>query len=124
MGYETKLHFIEPYSFREEPQGGNLIATLDLCKVGYSGPVYDVLPEMTPNDPESWFIWASDGNTRIIRDAYNAPLGRVDPEQLLKALRKDNYSQKDPYRRFLAAEALLESLIDTFPTLVVLTEGH
>jgi len=108
------------------------IAEIDLCKCGYDGPVYKLflagrekqkkLKRYASVDYEGFthiegeYKGESD-SYNVLVDCYDEPLGVHDPVEVLDALRKeiqqDIYSGSEPYRRFVMAEALIASVVES-----------
>lgn len=59
----------------------------------------------------------------VTTDRYGHCLGVMEIDDMITAMRKDN--EREPYRRFTLALALLESIKSNFPEVVkVVTYGH
>lgn len=130
MGYETQLFLVEhfgPWEFRDEPKGypgdtaletvlachaGQIIASIDLCKVGYDSALYDLFKRDRKKQKKEnkWLYveWHSPPDERPkLMDPYGDPLGLHDPQEVLDAIRAEN-EEDGGYRRFDMAIAMLE----------------
>ncbi len=52
MGYETRIHVVSKYTFREEPPMGQELAMIDLSKCGYDGPLEALMKKYRRNSKE------------------------------------------------------------------------
>jgi hypothetical protein len=125
MGYETRMYLVESHSsFAEHDDGlayGSVVAVLNLCKCG-DGPFHDYRNsclELQDNKP-THYVYADDGNTKIIDDRYDDPLVEMDAKEALEAMKlqvnADTAAGERPYRRFLMAIDLLERFVEDFTT--------
>lgn len=120
MGYETTLYIGEPGSIREsgKPEWVDIIASIDLCKVGS----HESLGLVAQEKP-AFYFYAEGSDRKILRDLYGDTLSVGTRESVLAALRAK--SEGDDYRRYAVAIAMLRSLTKKhFPRLVVLGYGH
>lgn len=122
MGYETRLYFVERMKAVYGDDGtdyGSVIAMIDLRKAGdprENGLVPLVKPAI--------HIYADDGNTRITHDMHGDPLSVGDPADVLAALKKKTRG-KEKYRRYVAAIALLDAMLEGgYDNLTVLGFGY
>lgn len=107
MGYEIKLHIGTTFRFKNTKRSWfQEVAMVDLCKPGYDSEIYQL---SLFESAEKIYLYASNGNTHIIKDMYDKSLTAVDATIVLDALKRDN--KKNPYRRFEIAVALLEAMI-------------
>jgi hypothetical protein len=91
---------------------GLVICEMDLCKLGSSrlSAVQGEALKKAKDHLEVQFYsrYATDGNTKILEDAYGDPLCVAEFDEVLKALRLD--CAESEYRRIHWALALLESM--------------
>jgi hypothetical protein len=122
MGYETIMHVGEVgfTSADEDRRYFSLVASIDLSKPGYDSAVYKLA---TGELGTPVYIYAANGNDRLTVDCYDRELVAVDATAAIAALKKDT-REKDPYRRFIIALALLESAVERFDKLQVVFYGH
>ncbi len=107
MGYEIKLHIGTIYKFDHTKRSWfQEIAMVDLCKPGYQSKIFEL---STLVEKEKVYLYASNGNTHIIKDMYDKQLTAINAGVVLSTLKEDN--QKEPYRRFEIAIALLETML-------------
>ena len=110
MGYETKIIIAQV----EDDGYCSQIAMVDLCKCG-DGAFATLVQKSTPKD-HKFFIYVGteeDGEEiKVDTDMYGSPLSCMDATDVLFALRTDQ--DKDHYRRFSMAIALIEQAIDGF----------
>lgn len=108
------------YTGRTE-QWFNVMATIDLCKLGSQDDSLNQLIGETQDkgkdiNQESYcYFYASDGNTRVEEDRYGAPLWPAPLDGVAKAVSEAFEASKDDhgpegYRRLKWASALLESM--------------
>lgn len=116
MGYEVRMHIHAENGYVIEEEGathGWEIARLDLCKIGYEGPLFQLIraAQADPNRVCGQF-WADDGNTLISVDRYDDKLVRISGKEVLETIRKE--LKEDPYRRLKIALGLLETILESF----------
>ncbi len=101
-------------------------ASVDLCKPGYDSSFLMAMEQARENESElkPVYLYApmGDGDTQVTKDRYDAKLYPIPIQDALDALRKDN--ERDPYRRFKWAVALLESMADDTEKLFVISWGY
>lgn len=117
MGYETKI-----YISRVEDDGYcSQIAMVDLSKCG-QGKFATLVKESTPATPEYFLLFGDDD--KVDKDMYDSPLSCMSATDALFALRQDN--ERDPYRRFNIAIAMIEQAIDGFSeeSIKIIGYGH
>lgn len=110
MGYETRIYFVEPY-FKADNDGltgCQVISMIDMCKIGR--PSENGL--IVPCDP-IYYIWGSDGNTKISRDSYGDPLSYGEPEMVYLKMMANYMQEGQVYRR----GALITNMLETFLSL-------
>ena len=110
MGYESKIYVVEEYEpvFDGRLGYGDIIATFDLCKMGYD--IYNGKSfRQLFNQDRTCDFYADDGNTIIKEDCYGDEIQKADPEEViawLKQMTKDNswYRAKVFYKFLLELE--------------------
>ena len=135
MGYETRIYLCERLTFPRAPLMEDYlkIAMIDLSKAG-DGEVAKVFKQ----GRERSKAWIKKGGNApyaewrlcreceredpIIEDMYGDPLGANTAEEVLLALKHDN--EKDRYRRFDIAIAMIEAAMGKFRDLHILSFGH
>lgn len=71
MGYEVRMIIGETHpDSLVVGKYVSVIAMLDLCKIGYDGPLYDLMRPSMKKKSEGWYWYASNGNTKIKKDRY------------------------------------------------------
>jgi len=138
MGYETKMFIVQvPDLMRRgdlHPLDNGLlwaspIAMVDLCKTGYDSFTYQLIQRQMTDEPFV-YMFADDGDTQLSLDQYGSPFGVIKISDMIAALERDMKVDEDvglvPYRRFVIARDLLESVAKTFDTTItyVVTYGH
>ncbi len=107
MGYESRFYVIEKSSLKQEIKNeektyGQTIAIFDMCKLDYTGAVHELIKESKPTNS---YVYADDGDTKIVEDSYGEPLKEIDITELIVALKKDDteYRRMKPFIAFLEA---------------------
>ena len=96
MGYESKLYIVQkrPIVNEEEKTYAQVIAMFNMGK-------YYSLSDVLRNKPETnCYIYADDGNTKIVEDKYGKPLTESDIKTVIDILEKD-IAEGECYRRIL-----------------------
>ena len=122
MGYDTRLYFVERHDRApgDPCDYGSIIAMLEMGCL--ASTVLNLIESKRPEKPA---IYIFNENRKVKRDAYDSPLSVLDPAELLKAMRYDHKRGRIPYRRLVAAIALLDALIaGDYHNLTVLAYGH
>jgi hypothetical protein len=105
MGYESRFYVIEKSTLK--PDNGkvfsSIIAMFDMCKLGYESSTMKLVQKAKETD---CYIYADDGNTKILKDKYDEFLKEIPVDDLIVALKKDD----DGYRRIKPFVAFLKSL--------------
>lgn len=120
MGYESKLYVVEKskYSNDDGTVWGEVVAVFDLCKCD---PVSDELLKY-PNT--NVYIYADDGNTKILKDCYGEKLKEIPIKDTIKII-KNAMKNDSSYRRYKPCLKLLENFnLDEWDDLVVLHYGY
>ena len=118
MGYESKIYFCRRYNIpdfdKERYKTGEIIASIDMCKMGYSDPVRKFLDLF---DTEVDFAihdeFVSDSYTTTVEDCYGDHLCYGDITKLRKQMKKilDNEEATgNRYWRFY----ILYDMLNTF----------
>lgn len=82
MGYESRIYIIEKSNvINEDGRWGQVLAHFDLGKV-YA--LSDILREKPATD---CYVYADDGDTRIVEDRYGKPLTEVSIPEAIEALK-------------------------------------
>lgn len=121
MGYEVNMFLGDRRrsSFHEE--GGKdwfeVIATVDLSKP------FDALGSLAHmEDGDPVYMYASDGNRRLVEDSYGKKLIAIPAERVLTLLKQD---AANGYRRYDLAIAILEVFVaGKFKNPSVVLYGH
>lgn len=122
MGYESRLYVVEKskpsYIENDCMVWGEVVAVFDLCKC------YLVSDELRKYPNTNAYIYADDGNTKILEDKYGEKLKEIPVKDTIKiikkAMKKENYN-----RRYKPCLKLLESFnLDEWDDLVVLHYGY
>lgn len=99
-----------------------VIAEIDLCKCGYNSEIHKI-DRVNKDESHIWYWFGSgDGDTRVTEDCYGDKPKPVPIKDVVAALEID--AEKDDYRRFKWALALLKSMQDDPEGLTVLLYGH
>lgn len=122
MEYESKLYIVQKSCVYDVIDGKKMIfaevvATFNLCKV------YDVASKLLEYNNTNCFIYADDGNTRILEDKYGKALKEIPIYDAIKII--EEAAKTDDYRRFAPCLALLKGFKqDEWSNLVVLHYGY
>lgn len=123
MGYESKLYVVDKgvkvYDIEEQPRvWGNVIAMFDLSKD------YDVSGRMRKYPATNAYIYADDGNTKIVEDYYGEPLREIPLKDAIQII-KDAMDINPNYRRHTPCLRLLQGFDENeWGNLVVLHFGY
>lgn len=120
MGYESKLLLTLPSILAHNGERFcQLVAMVDLSKVGYDGPVYNEMKAARTrekarlaDDPLAarYGVYDLNGDDMVTKDPYDDPLAPVDLDRLIDAM-AEAYEQ-EPYRRYALALPLLRAWRD------------
>ena len=107
MGYESRIFVVDKkdYFLDEEKCWGEIIAMFNMCKYP---PVADFMREQPATD---CYIFADDGNTKILEDKYDKPLTEASLSDVIAILEKE-LENGDTYRRTGPLLGMLRSLND------------
>ena len=122
MGYESRIFVVDKkeHLFDEDKCWGEIIAMFNMCK--YS-PVANFMREQPETD---CYIYADDGNTKILEDEYDKPLTEASLSDVINILEKE-LQNGDEYRRTRPLLGMLKSLNEEalkFKNLRVLHYGY
>lgn len=114
MGYESKIYFCNEYDFPDPIHHCEIIAMIDMCKMGYSDTVREFLKCFDTETEFSLYLPECDeeGNevmTDVIEDKYGARLKYASNVQLLHRWAVQ-MAKEDKYWRF----SILASMIEKF----------
>lgn len=83
MGYESRLYIVEKFDIMVYDDGkrfARIISMFDMCK-------FPALSNVLRNKPNTdCYIYADDGNTRILEDCYGEPLTESTIESVIEVL--------------------------------------
>lgn len=85
MEYESKLYVVEKSNLTPDKNGkryANVMAMFDMCKC------YKLSDILTKQKETDCYIFADDGNTRIIEDRYNEKLTEASIPFVISTLEK------------------------------------
>ena len=122
MGYESRIYIVskEDYYTGCDERWGEVIATYNMCVYP---PIADFMREQPATD---CYIYASDGNTKILRDCYDKPLTEASLSNVIALLEKQ-IAAGDAYRRVSPLLNMLYGFNEKsfqFKNLVVLHYGY
>ena len=91
MGYESKLYIVNKRNKYDgdEKRYAQVIATYDMCKYYGFGDTFKRKTDC--------FIYADDGNTKILEDCYGDELGEASIEDVIEFVK--NNQMFETYRR-------------------------
>jgi hypothetical protein len=131
MGYETEMLIGKVSDFVFSHDGDakyfQVYATIDMCKMGYEGPLCELDTHLAKGeDPVVyWYAPTGDGNAELFEDRYGDIPKPVPIKDVLEALEKTMEQEGEPgYRRFKWAHALLSSMVNAPEDLSVLFWGY
>lgn len=118
MGYESKIYFVEEYSFPENKiHCSRIISMIDMSKMGYSDTVLNFRKCFDTETTFSLYLDGYDSENEIecmvdtIEDKYGKRLCYAsDKERLLDCAIE--MEKEDNYRRFKQLRKLLQAFID------------
>lgn len=97
-----------------------VMAMIDLCKCGYDSEISKIDWKNKERESSFWYFYY--GSEEIKEDRYGDTPKPINIKTVLVALRKD--SEREDYRRFKWAIALLESMEKDSENLQVLFYGY
>lgn len=122
MGYETRLHIGEVYTWTDDNSIRD-IALIDLSCAGHSTHTGMLLAAARAAKDKTYAVPNSGGNYDH-EDRYGEPLTAVDIDSLIDAMEADNNNEE--YRRFTLALAVLRAVKNdpSWRNLVVVQYGY
>lgn len=127
MGYESRIYFCKEYNFPEPIHHSEVIATIDMCKMGYSDTVQRFLKCFDTETTFSIYMEGSDENGNEImvdeiEDKYGARLKYAsDVEELYKWAKR--MAAEDDYWRFKVLENMIRAFKD-YPHVKIVHYGY
>ncbi len=121
MGYESRIYIIEKSNvINEDGRWGRDLARFDLGKV-YA--LSDILRDKPATD---CYIYADDGDTRIVEDRYGKPLTEVSIPEAIEALEtaKERGEECREIPALIAALKVFNYHRERYKTLAVLHYGY
>ena len=118
MGYESKLYIVDKIEEKESERKryARVVAIYDICKFGAFDGLFKTETDC--------YIYADDGNTKILKDKYGEPLKEANITDVIKYLEKYKESQEH-YRRVEPLLSLLKGFkLDEWDNLTVLHYGY
>lgn len=123
MGYESRIYIVEKSTvYERDPQKrfATIVAMFDMCK-------YHRFSDFMRSKPATdCYIYADDGNTKIIEDEYGESLKEASVSDVITVLEKCVKDGED-YRRIFPLLAMLKSFEEhrkQWCDIVVLHFGH
>lgn len=120
MGYESRLYIANKRRVPDDTgmQWAETITRYDLSK-------YPVIANFFAKQPQATcFVYADDGNTKVLEDRYGKPLTEAKPQEVIELL-EQAVNDGDKYRRIPPLLAMLKALDPTcWQELVVLHYGY
>lgn len=121
MGYESCFYVVEKHANIKDDDIGYFfaekIAMFDMCKVP---ALYDRIKHYPKTES---FIYAADGNTRMIEDDYGERLIEIPVTTMINIL--EELIKVDQYRRYKPFLQMLKGFdLSEWKDLVVLHYGH
>lgn len=122
MGYESRLYVVAKSNFRNDTGKiyADVIAMFNMCKC------YELSDILTRQKETDCYIYADDGNTRIVEDRYGEKLTEASIPFVISTLEKILDNGED-YRRvypLLNALKTFEEKKDKWSDLAVLHYGY
>lgn len=123
MGYESKLYIVQKYDITDDEIGkkyAEVLAVFNMCKFP---DLSDILTKQKETD---CYIYADDGNTRIVEDKYDEKLTEASIPFVISTLEKildggENYRRIYPLLNALRA---FDEQKDKWGELAVLNYGY
>jgi len=128
MGYESKIYFCEEYNFPENKiHHSQIIAMIDMCKMGYSSSVEDFLQCFDTETTFSIYIPGCDeeGNETMvdeIEDMYGARLKYASDVEELYQCAKQMANESD-YWRFDLLKGMIKKF-KKYPNVKIVHYGY
>lgn len=106
MGYESKIYIVDKTAIKDE-DGKYYAQTIAIFNLGKARDISGRLRKKPATD---CYVYADDGNTRIIEDCYGEPLTECTPEYLTGLLKLA--INRDPhYSRYQCILGSLDSIV-------------
>lgn len=105
MGYESRLYIVNKSSIKDPSINmvfGEIIAMFNLSKVNSIASKFSRYPDTDT------YIYADDGNTRILVDAYDERLKEIPVDDAIKIIEKAAEEDHWSYRRWKPVLGLLK----------------
>lgn len=123
MGYESKLYIVQKYDITDDEIGkkyAEVLAVFNMCKFS------DLSVILTKQKETDCYIYADDGNTRIVEDKYDEKLTEASIPFVISTLEKildagENYRRIYPLLNALKA---FDEQKDKWGELAVLHYGY
>ena len=102
MGYEIKAYVGHTGNYEsEKPKWFDVVAEMSLSKIGSKSELMKLIvsekERLKEDDARDVYFYASDGNTKIVKDKYGEKLFTIPLEKVLEAVCIDD--KLDDYRR-------------------------
>lgn len=107
MGYESRIYIVEKIT-NDRADDGKYCA-LEIAKFDL-GKVRNISNYLKEKPVTNCYIYADDGNTRILEDKYGSPLTECTPEDLLTLINRA-VANGDHDSRYYPLLAFLESIV-------------
>lgn len=122
MGYESRLYVVEKSDIRNDTgkRYAEVIAMFNICKC------YELSDILTRQKETDCYIYADDGNTKIVKDRYDEKLTEVSIPFVISTLEKI-LEGRETYRRIyplLNALKAFNEQKDKWGDIVVLHYGY
>ena len=123
MGYESRIYIVEKFDTCSYDDGkcfAQVIAMFNMCKF------YDLSGVLRYKPETDCYIYADDGNTRILEDCYGEPLKEATIESVIDTLEKIVANGEDYWRTFPLLSTLksIKERIGNYDKIVVLHYGY
>lgn len=122
MGYESRLYVVDKSNLYDPNINmvyGEIIAMFNLSKVN------SVASEFSRYPDTDTYIYADDGNTRILEDKYGKKLKEISIDDAIKIIEKAVEENHWSYRRWKPILGLLKGFKkEEWSSLVVLHYGY
>lgn len=97
MGYESRLYIVEKFDtmiYDDKKRFARVISMFDMCK-------FPALANMFRYKPNTdCYIYADDGNTRVLKDCYGKPLTESTIESVIELLENEIANGENYWRIF------------------------
>ena len=105
MGYESKIYIVQKNDLRDEDgmKYAQIIAMFNMCKIGNMSSVFE--------EETDCYIYADDGNTKILEDKYGDPLTEATVEDVIYVL-EEAIDSGENYRRIFPLLSTLRTIYE------------